>query len=53
MVTALDQTCDKLQELEAGVCLEQSVALAVMDALTGLHNRRSMDRHFAAIAEQA
>ena len=33
--------------------LEESVELAVTDALTGLHNRRYMETHLAALAEQA
>lgn len=32
--------------------LEQSVELAVTDALTGLHNRRYMETHLAALAAQ-
>ena len=33
--------------------LEESVELAVTDALTGLHNRRYMETHLSALAEQA
>jgi two-component system, cell cycle response regulator len=33
--------------------LEESVELALTDALTGLHNRRYMETHLAALAEQA
>ena len=33
--------------------LEESVELAVTDPLTGLHNRRYMETHLAALAEQA
>ncbi len=33
--------------------LDESVELAVTDALTGLHNRRYMETHLAALAEQA
>ena len=33
--------------------LEESVELAVTDALTGLHNRRYMETHLKALAEQA
>jgi two-component system, cell cycle response regulator len=33
--------------------LEESVELAVTDALTGLHNRRYMETHLATLAEQA
>jgi two-component system cell cycle response regulator len=33
--------------------LEQTVELAVTDALTGLHNRRYMETHLKALAEQA
>jgi two-component system, cell cycle response regulator len=33
--------------------LEESVELAVTDALTGLHNRRYMETHLAALAEQS
>ena len=33
--------------------LEESVELAVTDALTGLHNRRYMETHLTALAEQA
>lgn len=33
--------------------LEQSVELAVTDALTGLNNRRYLDRHLRALAEDA
>ena len=33
--------------------LDESVELAVTDALTGLHNRRYMERHLTALAEQA
>ena len=33
--------------------LEESVELALTDALTGLHNRRYMETHLKALAEQA
>jgi two-component system cell cycle response regulator len=33
--------------------LEESVELALTDALTGLHNRRYMEAHLKALAEQA
>ena len=33
--------------------LEESVELAITDALTGLHNRRYMETHLTALAEQA
>jgi two-component system cell cycle response regulator len=33
--------------------LEESVELAVTDALTGLHNRRYMETHLSTLAEQA
>jgi two-component system cell cycle response regulator len=33
--------------------LEESVELALTDALTGLHNRRYMETHLRALAEQA
>ena len=33
--------------------LDESVELAVTDALTGLHNRRYMETHLVALAEQA
>ena len=33
--------------------LEESVELALTDALTGLHNRRYMDTHLKALTEQA
>ena len=33
--------------------LDESVELAVTDALTGLHNRRYMETHLKALAEQA
>jgi two-component system, cell cycle response regulator len=34
-------------------CLEETVELAVTDGLTGLHNRRYMETHLKALAEQA
>jgi two-component system cell cycle response regulator len=33
--------------------LDESVEFAITDALTGLHNRRYMERHLAALADQA
>jgi len=33
--------------------LDESVEFAITDALTGLHNRRYMERHLAALADEA